>query len=78
MVEPLLPLLDSWEKRVENGGGLADIRVDHDLRSFSAEVVSRAVFGSNYYMGKKICLKLRDLQDAFADQSATLFIPGLW
>lgn len=40
----------------------ADIKVDEDLRGVSADVISRACFGSSYSKGKQIFSKLRSLQ----------------
>ncbi|RWR80538.1 cytochrome P450 714B3-like protein isoform X1 [Cinnamomum micranthum f. kanehirae] len=63
MVDSTLPLLKSWESIIERGGGIGDVRVDQDLRSFSADVISKACFGSSYRKGKEIFLRLRALQD---------------
>ncbi|XP_010249510.1 PREDICTED: cytochrome P450 714C2-like [Nelumbo nucifera] len=54
MIESALPLLKSWEDRVEGDGGIADIRIDEDLRNLSADVISKACFGSSYCYGKEI------------------------
>ncbi|KAK7350485.1 hypothetical protein VNO77_09174 [Canavalia gladiata] len=51
-----------WETRVESEGGVSEIKIDEDLRSLSADIIGRACFGSNYFEGKEIFLKLRDLQ----------------
>ena len=47
MVDSTLSLLRSWEGRVETAGGVADIKVDEDLRNLTADVISRACFGSS-------------------------------
>lgn len=61
MVESVMPLVDSWESKAKNGGGVAEIIVDEDFRNFSADVISRASFGSNYAEGREIFEKLRVL-----------------
>jgi hypothetical protein len=61
MVECSMTLVNSW--RIESEGGVADVRIDEYLRSFSGDVISRACFGSNYSDGKEIFLKLRALQE---------------
>ncbi|XXG40103.1 hypothetical protein AAC387_Pa01g0900 [Persea americana] len=76
MIESTLPLLKSWESRIENEGGTGDIKIDEDLRSFSADVISRACFGSSYSKGKEIFVRLRALQQAMS-KSSLLIIPGL-
>ncbi|XP_058075250.1 cytochrome P450 714C2-like isoform X2 [Magnolia sinica] len=77
MVESIIPLLKSWESRVDKEGGVGDIRVDEDLRSFSADVISRACFGSSYFKGKEIFLRLRALQQAMSTKSLLIGVPGL-
>ncbi|CAL0324351.1 unnamed protein product [Lupinus luteus] len=67
-------MLRSWETRLESEGGVSDIKVDEDLRSLSADVISRACFGSNYVEGKEIFTKLRDVQRALS--TIYVGIPG--
>ncbi|XP_010273731.1 PREDICTED: cytochrome P450 714C2-like [Nelumbo nucifera] len=72
MVETTLPLLKLWEDQIEGGGGLADIRVDEDLINLSADVISRACFGSTYSDGKEIFSLFKRLQSTMS--GATIFI----
>ena len=67
MVDSTTSLLRSWESRIEKEEGFADIRVDEDLRSLSADIISRACFGSSYSQGKDIFVKLRTLQTVMSD-----------
>ncbi|XWS08404.1 hypothetical protein CRYUN_Cryun41cG0077200 [Craigia yunnanensis] len=77
MVESIQPLVRKWEDRIEAQSGLmADIRVDEDLRGFSADVIARACFGSSYSKGKEIFSKLRKLQTAISKQSFLFGVPG--
>lgn len=69
MVESSQPLLRKWEDHIESQGGMtADVRVDEDLRGVSADVISRACFGSSYFKGNTIFSKLRSLQKAISKQ----------
>ncbi|XP_062157195.1 cytochrome P450 714A1-like isoform X1 [Alnus glutinosa] len=69
MLESAQPLLTKWEDCIEAQGGItADIQVDEDLKGVSADVISRACFGSSYFKGKEIFLKLRSLQKAISQQ----------
>ena len=68
-------MLRSWESRIENEGGIAVIEIDKDLRSLSADIISRACFGSNYTQGEEIFLKLRTLEKIMSERP--LGIPGL-
>ncbi|KAH7537712.1 hypothetical protein FEM48_Zijuj03G0122100 [Ziziphus jujuba var. spinosa] len=65
MVQSAQPLLRKWEECIESQsqrGMAAEIKVDEDLRGVSADVISRACFGSSYSKGKQIFSKLRCLQ----------------
>nr|CAD1828906.1 unnamed protein product [Ananas comosus var. bracteatus] len=75
MVDCAYPLLKSWERKIEcSGGSAAEIRIDEDLRTYSADVISKACFGSSYVQGKEIFLKLRALQKAVSRPN---FLPKL-
>ncbi|XVE86005.1 hypothetical protein DITRI_Ditri18aG0001200 [Diplodiscus trichospermus] len=77
MVESIQPLVRKWEDCIEAQSGLmADIRVDEDLRGFTADVIARACFGSSYSKGKEIFSKLRKLQTAISKQSFLFGVPG--
>ncbi|BFG21444.1 hypothetical protein CerSpe_077180 [Prunus speciosa] len=76
MVDSTTSMLRSWESKIESEGGMAVFRVDEDLRSLSADIISRTSFGSDYSQGKEIFLKLRTLQKAMS-QLGNIGIPGL-
>lgn len=70
MLESAQTLLGKWEECIEGQGSFeAEIQVDEDLRGFSADVISRACFGSSYSKGKEIFSKLRSLQDIMSRQA---------
>lgn len=75
--ESTISLLNSWKGIVEAEGGIAEIKIDNHLRSFSGDVISRACFGSNYSRGEEIFLRLRDLQEAAAKTLMRTGIPGI-
>ncbi|KAJ0985343.1 hypothetical protein J5N97_003699 [Dioscorea zingiberensis] len=77
ILDASVKLLKSWDRIVESEGGAGVIVVDEDLRSFSADVISRACFGSNYSEGKEIFFRLRQLQHVMSKQSLFIGIPGL-
>ena len=62
MVDSTRLLLGSWESIIDSEGGMAAVKIDDDLRSLSADIISRACFGSSYSQGKDIFLKLRQLE----------------
>ncbi|CAI8612503.1 unnamed protein product [Vicia faba] len=67
-------MLRSWESRIERDGEVSEIKVDENLRSLSADIISRACFGSNYAQGKEIFTKIRDLQNLLSKISVG--VPG--
>ena len=75
--ESAISLLNSWSNRIEAEGGSADIKVDDYLIRFSADVISRACFGSNYSEGKEIFSKLTALQEVMSRNPIGAFIPGM-
>jgi hypothetical protein len=61
MLDSTSSMLRTWESRVENEGGVSDIKIDEDLRSLSADILSRACFGSDYtYPRGRNILKTRN------------------
>jgi len=77
ITESTQTLLNSWNGKIEAEGGLAEIKIDQDMRSFSGDVISRACFGSNYSKGKEIFHKLRALQEAASKKVLSTGIPGM-
>ena len=67
MVDSTTSMLRSWEKRIGKEEGFLDIRIDEDLRSLSADIISRACFGSSYSEGKDIFTKIRTLQTVMSE-----------
>ncbi|XP_039015501.1 cytochrome P450 714C2-like [Hibiscus syriacus] len=65
--ESTFTVLESWNTQIEAEEGLADIKIDEYMRSFSEDVISRACFGSNYCKGEEILLK----------QSLSTGVPGM-
>ncbi|KAL2319820.1 hypothetical protein Fmac_028789 [Flemingia macrophylla] len=76
IVESTNVTLRSWETRLESEGAVAEIKIDEDLRSLSADIIARACFGSNYIEGKEIFSKLRDLQRLLTKIYAYAGLPG--
>lgn len=64
MVESTSSMVRSWETKIKREKGeIAEIKIDEDLKNLSADIISRACFGSNYSQGEQTFLKLRTLQD---------------
>ncbi|ONK61752.1 uncharacterized protein A4U43_C08F33210 [Asparagus officinalis] len=76
MAESSLPLMRSWEGKIERGGGISDIKIDEDFQSYAADVLSKACFGSNYAEGEEIFSKITSLQVAIPMKSMLYRLPG--
>ncbi|XP_068330919.1 cytochrome P450 714C2-like isoform X1 [Pyrus communis] len=74
MVDSTTMMVRSWERKIESEGGSSVFRVDDYLRSLSADIISRASFGSNYLQGKEIFFKLRTLQKIMSN--GNIGVPG--
>lgn len=70
-------LVDLWNSKIEAGKGVADIKIDYDMRRFSGDVISRACFGSSYTKGVQIFDKIRQLQEAMGRKVFATGIPGI-
>ncbi|KAG9443319.1 hypothetical protein H6P81_014659 [Aristolochia fimbriata] len=78
MLGSLGTLMDTWEKKVDaTGTGATEINVDPDLRTYTADVISKACFGSSFSEGKDIFSQLKTLQIALSKQTGDIGIPGL-
>lgn len=78
IVDATIPLLQSWENMLDSAGGSKEIYVDKYLRKFSADVIARACFGSNFVEGKDIFCKLRQLQKLISQQDTFVGLSALW
>lgn len=74
MVDSTGPLLRLWENRIEEGE--VEMELYEDLRNYSADVISRACFGSSYLRGKEMFSKLRLLQNSLSKPNLFAEITG--
>ncbi|EOY19464.1 Cytochrome P450 [Theobroma cacao] len=77
MVESSIEIVNLWNSKIDSEGGVADIKIDDYMRSFSGDVISRACFGSNYSKGEEIFSKIRALIDYMPARVLYLSIPGM-
>lgn len=75
MVESTSKMIESWDEKTRNSEGKLDVKVDDDLKSLSADIISRACFGSSYVEGEQIFLKLQTLQMVMS--KVPVGVPGL-
>lgn len=75
IAESTSAMLQIWERKAECSGGNVEITVDEDLRRLSADMISRASFGSSHDDGEKIFNKLQALQRLMS--KGNIGVPGL-
>lgn len=79
MEDCTMAMITTWEKRLSESSQLGvdhhEFIVDQDLRGLSADIISRACFGSSYSQGKNIFAKLRDMQEALSQESLIFGLP---
>lgn len=67
MEESTKEIIRKWERIIiENGGKVAEIVIDDDLKALTADVISKASFSSSYAQGNQIFSKLAALQAVLA------------
>ncbi|KAL8500481.1 hypothetical protein ACS0TY_020180 [Phlomoides rotata] len=75
IAESTSTMVKTWETKIESSEGKAEVRIDEDLRSLSADIISRACFGRSYAQGEKIFTGLQSLQRLMS--KGNIGIPGL-
>ncbi|KAL3714949.1 hypothetical protein ACJRO7_006800 [Eucalyptus globulus] len=65
-----------FSDQIKKAGGVASLRIDKDLKSLSAEMISKACFGSNNVIGNEIFTKMLVLQNSLSKQQAIFGLPG--
>ncbi|KAK4435732.1 cytochrome [Sesamum alatum] len=78
ITESGLELVNSWKHKVEGQeGGVVEISVDHYMKRFSGDIISRACFGNSYAKGQEIFSKFDALQEIMSKRAFVVGIPGL-
>nr|ASB17945.1 cytochrome P450 CYP714E38 [Polygala tenuifolia] len=77
IVQSATVLVNKWDTQIDKTKGVGNFRIDDDLRNFSADVITRACFGSNYSKSQEIFLRIGDLRKVMVKKSFLLGLPGL-
>ncbi|CAH9139670.1 unnamed protein product [Cuscuta epithymum] len=78
MLESAEEMVRKWDNIVDaQGGVIAEIVVDEDMRNLSGDVISKACFGRSYHQGKQIFSKLRTLKNIISSHSYLFGFPTL-
>lgn len=78
MSESTLEMIENWENQINlSDGKVLETTIDDDLKSVSADIISRTCFGSSYLQGKLIFTKLKAIQMAFSTPGLLFVLPYL-
>ncbi|KAL6657201.1 hypothetical protein ACP70R_004981 [Stipagrostis hirtigluma subsp. patula] len=83
MADSAMALVKSWEDRLllheagNGNGGVLEMKIDDDIRAYSADVISRTCFGSSYARGKEIFAMIRELQKTVSKPNLLAEMTGL-
>ncbi|XP_020239482.1 cytochrome P450 714A1 [Cajanus cajan] len=70
MEESTMEIIQKWESLItESEGGVAELVIDGDMKALTANIISKACFGSTYAQGNLIFAKLAKMQNALAKPS---------
>ncbi|KAK7394919.1 hypothetical protein VNO78_15460 [Psophocarpus tetragonolobus] len=70
MEESTTTIIKKWENHIaESGGGTVELEIDGDIKALTADVISKACFGSTYAQGNLIFAKLAAMQKALSKPS---------
>ncbi|KAF3439667.1 hypothetical protein FNV43_RR17945 [Rhamnella rubrinervis] len=69
-------MIEEWKKRMVNLQGTCEVDMWPEFQKLTADVISRAAFGSNYEEGKKVFELQKELIVLVLEAMQTLYIPG--
>ncbi|KAF7837918.1 cytochrome P450 72A15-like [Senna tora] len=69
-------MIERWQNKSKLEEGKCEIDVWPELQKLTADVISRAAFGSNYEEGERIFELLRELTILVVEAMQTLYLPG--
>ncbi|PRQ42630.1 putative cytochrome P450 [Rosa chinensis] len=70
MEESTTAMIKRWDCRIlESKSGIVDMEIDDELKTLSADIISRACFGSSYSFGNQIFEKIADMVEVYGKPS---------
>lgn len=78
MSESTLEMIENWESQIyQSEGRVLETTIDDNLKTVSADIISRTCFGSSYLQGKLIFTKLKAIQMAMSTPGLLFGLPYL-
>ena len=75
IVESACTLIKSWDNVVKAEDGVAELIVDEYVRNFTSEIISKMMFGNNFFEGMKLFPKLKTLIDIMSTPTLLSGVP---
>ncbi len=54
MVKATTLVLDTWEQKVQDGGGSTQLEINNDMKTIASHIISHTTFGNNYKEGQQM------------------------
>jgi len=54
MVKATALVLDTWEQKVQDGGGSTQLEINNDMSTITSHIISHTTFGNNYKEGQQM------------------------
>lgn len=69
-------MIEEWKKRMVSLQGTCEVDMWPEFQNLTADVISRAAFGSDYEEGKKVFEFQKELIVLVVEAMQTLYVPG--
>jgi hypothetical protein len=61
MVKATTLVLDTWEQKVQDGGGSTQLEINNDMNTITSHVISHTTFGNNHKEGQQMFQQMEAL-----------------
>ena len=75
IVESACTLIKSWDNVVKAEDGVAELIVDEYVRNFTSEIISKMMFGNNFFERMKLFPKFKTLIDVMSTPTLLSGVP---
>jgi hypothetical protein len=78
MVKVTTLVLDTWEQKVQDGGGSTQLEINNDMRTITSHVISLTTFGNDYKEGQQMFQQMEALVQIIVEivTNPFFFLPG--
>ncbi|KAH9546838.1 hypothetical protein CY35_11G002100 [Sphagnum magellanicum] len=78
MVKATALVLDTWEQKVQDGGGSTQLEINNDMSTITSHIISHTTFGNNYKEGQQMFEQMEALLCNLVEaiKNPLFFLPG--